>query len=141
MSMDPHEDWSDQELSRRLQEWQVPAAPANLRARVFAAPARPWWIRIWTASIQIPVPVAACLLALLAWSAWKYFMAVTTAPPAPLVMVRTDRVEVPVIRERVVRQLVFRDRPVVASPLQTGELRAVTELRVRVIRREDGAKN
>lgn len=133
--MKPFEDdeLSDRELDALLPEWKVPPAPARLRAAIFPGPSGPWWRRMWTASVRIPAPVACCLVVLLAWSAWKW-----VAPDAPRVVVKTERVEVPVIRTEVVTKTVYRDR-IVRAPVPTparnpSELQPVAELRPRLIR-------
>src|SRR5689334_21931674 len=63
---------SDSELEALLPEWKTPAAPARLRGALFPELARPWWTRLWTASIRIPVPVAVCALILLAAVLWRW---------------------------------------------------------------------
>jgi hypothetical protein len=122
--MDPFEDGqlADPELDALLAEWHAPQAPASLRSAVF----RPWWSRMWTASIRIPLPAACCLAALLAAALWHW------SRPVPVrVIVRTERVEVPVVKEQVVTRLVYRDRPV---PLDIHELQPVAVLRPVIIR-------
>jgi hypothetical protein len=47
-------------------------------------------------------------------------------------IVRTERVEIPVVKEQVVTRLVYRDRPV---PLDRHELQPVAVLRPVIIRR------
>ena len=123
--MDPFEkdELADPELDALLVEWQAPAAPASLRSAVF----RPWWRGMWTASIRIPVPVACCVAALLGIALWHW------SRPAPVrEVVRTERVEVPVVKEEVVTRLVYRDRP---APPGMHELQPVAVLRPIIIRR------
>jgi hypothetical protein len=56
-------------------------------------------------------------------------------PPPPLVVVKTERVEVPVVRERVVTKLVYQQAPVnLPAVLTFRELKPVAELRPRIIR-------
>jgi hypothetical protein len=77
---------------------------------------------MWTGSIRVPVPVACALAVLIA-------IVAAAMPRAARVEVRTVRVEVPVVQERIV----YRDRPVVAE----AAWRPVRELRPRIIRGSD----
>src|SRR5258708_3615487 len=135
--MEPYDDeeLTDRELDGLLREWKAPRAPAHLRSAVFSARGA-WWRRMWTTSFRVPVPVAVCLTALLAIGGWWL-----TRPTAPRVIVRTEvrteRVEVPVVTERVVPKVVYRDRTTVARPITFQNLRPVAELRPRIIRSED----
>jgi hypothetical protein len=127
--MEPFEkdELTDRELDGMLPQWKAPSAPARLKAAVFGERRAPWWRRLWSASIRVPVPVA-CALAVLMAVAMVAIM--RPAPlPAPRVVVRTERVEVPVVQERIV----YRDRPVVAD----AAWRPVRELRPRIIKGSD----
>jgi hypothetical protein len=104
---------SQQELDELLKEWQTPPAPRHLRQALFPA-ASPWWRRIWTKSIRVPLPVACALAVLFAAAAWRLAQPGSPAPiPTPAGAVSTDR------------------------PLTFEELRPVSELRPRIIRRQD----
>ena len=59
---------ADQELDRLLQEWRVPQAPRRLRQKIFGG----YWRKFWNLSIRIPLPVACCLLILVAVGAWRW---------------------------------------------------------------------
>jgi hypothetical protein len=109
---------SERELDAILPAWSAPEMPAGIKAQVFP---KPWWRKIAGASIRVPVPVA-CAMAVLLGIGAKWTM---ERRPAPQVVVRTERVEVPVVRERVV----YRERPA-----QAIAWRPVTELRPRIIR-------
>ncbi len=122
-----NQELNDRDLDGLLREWKAPSAPARLRGRVFGEPDRPWWRKIWTGSIRIPVPVAACLALALALGAWRWI-----APPPARVLIKTERVEVPVVTERVVT--LYRERPVASETPAVPMLRPVTELRPRIIR-------
>src|SRR5271167_3930799 len=95
--MEPFEDYelSDRELDSILRAWDVPQAPARLRAAVFPEARGGWWRNLWRASFRVPVPVACVLGALLAFTAWR------TLTLAPRVEIRTERVEVPVVKQEV----------------------------------------
>jgi hypothetical protein len=123
--MEPFEkdELTDRELDSMLGQWKTPSAPGRLKAAVFGERRAPWWRRLWSASIRVPVPVACALMALLA----VVIGASLRVPPR--VIVRTERVEVPVVQERIV----YRDRAAVA----VAAWRPVRELRPRIIRGSD----
>jgi len=130
--MEPFEqdELSDRELDDLLRKWESPAAPARLRMALFPETAQPWWRRWWRTSIRIPVPVGLAFALVVAMEIWRW------PAPAPRVVTRTERVEVPVVQERVVERTVFRDRaPEKQSDVQ--KLRPVAELRPVIIRREN----
>lgn len=58
------------ELDRLLRQWKAPSAPAGLRQSVF--PRFRWWRKFWNISIRIPLPVACCLVVLLAGLLWRW---------------------------------------------------------------------
>ena len=58
----------DPQLKSLLEQWPAPAPPASLEARLHRA-RMPWYRRMMTASIPVPVAVAFSLL--LALGAWK----------------------------------------------------------------------
>ena len=130
MKMEPfdRDELSDSELDNLLKKWEAPPAPARLRAAVFPEEPKPKWRRLWSVSFRVPMPVAAALALGLALAAWQW-----PRPGAPLELVRTERVEVPVLQERVVTRTVYRYRA--APPAQT--LKPVAELRPRIIRTPD----
>jgi hypothetical protein len=130
MKMEPFDgdELTDAELDNLLKKWEAPRAPAGLRAAVFPREAGTWWRRVWSASLRVPLPVAVALAVVLMLVAWQW-----RRPGAPLELVRTERVEVPVWKERVVVKTVYRDRAAPAA--QT--LRPVAELRPRIIRTQD----
>jgi hypothetical protein len=126
--MEPFEkdELQDRALDSMLQQWRVPRAPERLRQAIFPASARAWWSRLWTTSIRVPLPVACALLMALALGVWLWPRPV----PALRTVVKTERVEVPVIQERVITRTVYRDRKV-QFPLAWYP---VTELRPRIVR-------
>jgi hypothetical protein len=130
MKMEPfdRDELSDSELDNLLKKWEVPPAPARLRAAIFPEEPKPKWQRLWSASFRVPLPVAAALAIALALAAWQ-----ARRPGAPPEVVRTERVEVPVLQERVVTRTVYRYR--VAPSAQM--LKPVAELRPRIIRTPD----
>ena len=106
---------ADAELSALLRTWDVPQQSPAARTRLLAdfrtASLRvPFWQRALTASVRVPMPVAAC--ALLALGASLVGLAARARPAtvetqvssaAPVVRV----VEVPVVREKVVTRVVY----------------------------------
>ena len=124
---------SDQELDALLPEWKAPLAPAHLRASVFPNVSRRWWRNFWCFSIWVPAPVAVLIAIVVVLAVWR-----GSVPVAPRVIVRTERVDVPVLKDRVVSRTIYRDRIVHASPAAPGrnahELQPVAELRPVIIR-------
>jgi hypothetical protein len=61
----------DEELERLLARWSAPVLPEGMDERMLAAYRRemrarePWWSRLFTADIRVPLPVAVGLLMLL----------------------------------------------------------------------------
>src|SRR4030095_13840575 len=66
----------EQELKQLLRQWEAPAAPPSLEARIVAAK-KPWWNWLVTGSVRVPVPVALAAAFLLAL--WIY----SSRPAAP----------------------------------------------------------
>ena len=79
-------DERDQELERLLARWSAPVVPDGLDERVLAAyrrqagAAAPWWERLFTASVRLPLPLAVGLLMLLIVTT---ALALRPAPPPP----------------------------------------------------------
>jgi hypothetical protein len=139
--MEPFEkdELSEGDLDRILGEWNAPAAPARLRASVFPESRAPWWRRLWTLSVPVPLPVACVLLLLITAAAWWR----EAMPRVPQVVVKTERVEVPVIQERVITKYVYRKEPAAQKAVRGFDidgLKPVAELRPRIIR-SGNAKN
>ncbi len=132
----------DAGLRKLLRRWSAPEPGADLDRRMIEKyrslrgqkPGRSLWTRLRTGSIPVPIPAAILALILAALGAWRVFI-----PAAPRVIVRTERVEVPVVTERLVPQIIYRTRVVNAAPKAFGpdaqELRPVSELRPVFIRR------
>jgi hypothetical protein len=134
--MEPFEkdELSEGELDRLLGEWNAPTAPARLRAALFQKSHAPWWRRLWTLSIPIPLPIACVLVFVIAATVWRGAM-----PRVPQVIVKTERVEVPVVQERVITKYVYKkEKAAISFDIQG--LKPVAELRPRIIRSAD-AKN
>lgn len=121
----------DGELDRLLKTWTVPQAPsARMRAALFASRGKPWHQYFWKASVRIPVPVAAAIVILIG-----LVLMYRPAPAPPITLVRTQRVELPVVTERVVTKVVFRNPPPPsAETFSLSELKPVAEFRPRIIR-------
>jgi hypothetical protein len=60
----------DEELARLLARWSAPVVPDGMDERMLAAyrrqagTAEPWWARLFTASVRVPLPVVVGLLML-----------------------------------------------------------------------------
>ncbi len=129
-----HDELSDGELDELLRKWESPVPPARLRAAVFPGAADSGWRRLWHASIRIPLPAG---LAIAVAMAMVVALAIRRWPaPAPGVVTKVERVEVPVIQERIVTRVVYRDR-VTGQQVDVHKLRPVAELRPVIIRREN----
>jgi hypothetical protein len=78
----------DLELERLLARWSAPVVPDGMDERVLSAyrrqvrTAEPWWSRLFTASVRIPLPVAVGLLMLLIVSAALALRPVSQSPTA-----------------------------------------------------------
>jgi hypothetical protein len=75
----------DEELHRLLERWSAPVVPEGMDERVLAAyrrltAAEPWWSRLLTASVRVPLPVAVGVLMLLFVTA---LLALRPAPAGP----------------------------------------------------------
>jgi len=132
-----HDELSDSDLDQLLRQWNAPAPPAHLRTNLFPRSTLPWWRKIWT--ISVPLPVACGLAMVFFLAAWFWIR--PSAPEPAHVVVKT--VQVPVIQERVVTKVVtkyvYRSVPAepAASGFNVGGLRPVAELRPRIIRSGD----
>lgn len=82
---------------------QPPVEPGQYRGE-----RRPsWFVRVFTSSIRVPVPVGLALL-LMVGVAFAFSIRVPTEP----VIVRVPvEVEVPVVQEKTVTQIVYKERP------------------------------
>jgi hypothetical protein len=136
-----HDELSDGELDELLRKWESPVAPARLRAAVFPGAATSRWRRLWHASIRIPVPAG---LAMALAIAMVVALAIGRRPAqATGLVTKIERVEVPVIQERVITRIVYRDRVaaqqmgVATQQMDVQKLRPVAELRPVIIRREN----
>ena len=65
-------DLTEPELDALLGAWKTPVAPARLRSAVFPQQSAPWYPRWWSASIRIPIPVAAVVCLLLLVAGWQW---------------------------------------------------------------------
>ena len=131
--MEPNDDGEFRSL---LREWQAPSMSPSVEERVLTARS-PWRRFLLNGYVRVPVPVACCLVLLLAAvEGWRWTR--PTPAIAPRVVVKTERVEVPVVREHVITKVVYKNRPVLAETPEHGltfrQLKPVGELRPRIIR-------
>jgi hypothetical protein len=87
MTRDELDPGRDDELTRLLQRWTSPVVPEGMDDRVLAAWRRrhgrePWWSRLFTASVRVPVPVAVGILMLLVVTAALALRPVSAPPTA-----------------------------------------------------------
>jgi anti-sigma factor RsiW len=78
----------DEELQKLLSRWSAPIVPEGMDERVLAAfrrqtgRAEPWWSRLFTASVRVPMPVAVGLLMLFVVTAVLALRPVAPQPTA-----------------------------------------------------------
>jgi uncharacterized membrane protein YdfJ with MMPL/SSD domain len=71
MTRDERDPERDEDLSRLLERWSAPVLPSGMDERVLteyrrqAGAREPWWSRLFTASVRVPLPVAVGVLMLL----------------------------------------------------------------------------
>jgi hypothetical protein len=113
---------AEEELKSLLGQWQAPSAPRSLDQRILVAyraqiVRSSFWRRLLTSSISLPVPAAAALAVILVLGAAALMrQGSAPEPQAPTIVERTRTVEVPVVQERVVPRIIYRERrPVLAS--------------------------
>lgn len=83
MTRDERDPGRDDQLHRLLERWSAPVVPEGMDERVLAAFRRrraPWWSRLLTAQVRVPLPVAVGVLALLLVTA---ALALRPAAPPP----------------------------------------------------------
>ena len=86
MTRDERDPGRDDELSRLLDRWSAPVVPDGMDERVLTAfrgqagAGEPWWSRLFTASVRVPLPVAVGIVMLLIVTA---ALALRPAGPAP----------------------------------------------------------
>lgn len=119
-----------------LREWPVPPLSPSFEERVLTARKFRWRFLL-SGYVQVPVPVVCCIVLLLAAAeAWRWIRLSPTV--APHVVVKTERVEVPIVRERVITRVVYKNRPTLVKTPEQGltfhQLKPVAELRPRIIR-------
>jgi hypothetical protein len=88
MSGEERDDVRDEELDGLLRRWGAPVLPEGLDERMLAAYRRharavePWWARLFTAQVRLPLPVAVGLLVLLVVTAALALRPVAAPPTA-----------------------------------------------------------
>jgi hypothetical protein len=108
MTPDDRDDERDEQLHRLLARWSAPIVPDGLDERVVEAfrkqtgTGAPWWERLFTASVRVPVPVALGVVVLLlvtaALALWPASTPPTAGTPGPSGGVQTARrTEAPIV--------------------------------------------
>ena len=89
MTRDERDPERDDELHRLLERWSAPVVPDGMDERVLQAFRRqagagrePWWSRLFTASVRVPLPVAVGVLMLLIVTAALALRPVAPPPTA-----------------------------------------------------------
>ena len=108
MTRDERDPERDDELHRLLERWSAPVLPEGMDERMLAAyrgqvgAGEPWWSRLFTATVRVPLPVAVGVLMLLIVTAALALRpagpqptAETNGPSGPVQAAR--RVDVPVV--------------------------------------------
>src|SRR5512134_1903936 len=78
----------DEDLDGLLRRWGAPVVPVGMDERMLAAyrrqvrAAEPWWFRLFTATVRVPLPVAVGLLMLFVVTAALALRPVGTPPTA-----------------------------------------------------------
>jgi hypothetical protein len=107
----------DRELKSLLCEWRAPEVTGSLDQRILTAYRlpfhhRPWWRRWLTGSISLPVPVAAIAVLLLCATSYLAMRKAASYPlevPPIAAPVKIVEVPVPVIQEKIVTRIVYKN--------------------------------
>jgi hypothetical protein len=155
--MNPSDDQLNDPLDDLLAQWESPVPPADLRAALSKSyrkkmPLRGWgWMLAGT--VRLPVPFAlAGVLAILSFASVLVLHQHAARPRIQTetrVVVQTQKIEVPVVRNRVVVRTQYRDRPHDTSPASQCPLtrpneqtyQFVTALDPHIVRRDHDEKN
>src|ERR1051325_3904494 len=98
MVMNEHE---QDPLRAVLREWEAPEPSSAMDAKALAAfrsaRRQPWWQRLWSFRVTIPIPVLAALLIVMAAGLWLQFRSrpqgaqpASVAPSGPRDMTRIE---------------------------------------------------
>ncbi|MBZ5500528.1 MAG: hypothetical protein LAP85_29395 [Acidobacteriia bacterium] len=146
----------ERDLKELLQEWRIPDPPPHLDARIAATYSGmlPRRVSVWRKPVRLPAPVFALLLVLqlASMTVIGHFL-FSASPPAPVLSMPERVVEVPVVREKVVTQIVYLPAVPAGSsrqrashgtatleneslPMELTGYRPVAELQIRVLKGE-----
>jgi hypothetical protein len=155
--MNPSDDQSTDPLDDLLAQWKSPVPPAHMRAALSKSYRKRMSLRGWrwllTGTVRLPVPFAfAGALAILSLVSFLVLHQHTARPGVQTetkIVVHTQKVEVPVVRDRVVVRTQYRDRPQDNSPASQCPLtrpteqtyQFVTALDPHIVRRDHEEKN
>ncbi len=104
------------ELHELLKSWEVPEIPPSLNRRVLSDYRQhvnrvPFWKKLFTSSVRIPMPLilAQAALLLIAGAALIYSFTHQPTTTAPLVVTNTkiEKVEIPVVQEKIITKIVY----------------------------------
>ena len=117
MQNEKHSSSEKPDLSELLKSWEVPETPHSLNRRVLADYRQhvnrvPFWKKIFTSSVRIPMPLVLAQAALLLVAGAFLLSSFTNQKPAnaPVVVAEIPTpkiIEVPVVQEKIVTKIVY----------------------------------
>ena len=116
MQNEKHSSSDKPDLSELLKSWEVPEVPNSLNRRVLADYRQhvnrvPFWKKIFTSSVRIPMPLVLAQTALLlvasAFVISSFVKQKPVAAPVVATNVETKFIEVPVVQEKIVTKIVY----------------------------------
>ncbi len=145
MRNENHSSSEKPDLNELLKSWEVPEVPNSLNRRVLSDYRQhvnrvPFWKKIFTSSVQIPMPLVFAQAALLLVAGAFLFSLFVKQKPATVPTVvaqipKTKIIEVPVIQEKIVTKIIYTNtkskpqiRYVVAPPTHEEAVTVKAEL-------------
>ena len=133
------------DLNELLKSWEVPEAPNSLNRRVLSDYRQhvnrvPFWKKIFTSSVQIPMPLVLAQAALLLVAGAFLFSLFVKQKPAttPAVVAEIPKaqiIEVPVVQEKIITKIIYTNikskpqiRYVAAPPMHAEEVTVNAEV-------------
>ncbi len=136
-------DVNEQEFEDLLKRWEVPKTPASLRENALKAYRR-WqkrnWLWLLTGYLPVPFPMVSLAVVLIIGLGVAILLPKNPAPPLPPRII-ASKVEVPVIRERIITKTVYLNKMVPDTiSINLREFQPVASLNPRVIRSHQDGK-
>ena len=129
MQNENHPSSEKPDLNELLKSWEVPEVPNSLNRRVLSDYRQhvnrvPFWKKVFTSSVRIPMPLmlaqAALLLVVGAFVISSFVKQPPAAAPVVAENIQTKFIEVPVIQEKIVTRIVY------ATPRTKPQIKVVT---------------